>query len=146
MYTVDYFIKKFEAIPEDSWCTGQFVDHFSGQRCAQGHCLMNYKNNEAIDDRLDAWCRLNFKVLHPDVDTEIYHFLELFESANINVADVNNGNHFCFTQPTPKQRILAALYDIKNLQDIDTGAKRERIVYVAVSETIKEQASELILS
>jgi len=37
MFDVDYFIKKFEAIPDEDWTTGQFENDI-GQRCALGHC------------------------------------------------------------------------------------------------------------
>jgi hypothetical protein len=43
-YNLDYFIRKFEAIPEDQWCTGDFVKVVNGkeQRCAFGHCGYRY--------------------------------------------------------------------------------------------------------
>ncbi len=38
----DYFIKKFEAIPEEEWCEGDFILYVGPdrpmQRCAAGHC------------------------------------------------------------------------------------------------------------
>ncbi|WP_285011232.1 hypothetical protein [Pedobacter faecalis] len=38
-YTLDYFIEKFEAIPEDKWTTNEFADE-QGRCCAFGHCGM----------------------------------------------------------------------------------------------------------
>lgn len=44
MYDVDYFIKKFEAIPENKWCTGTLAyadpnDPDVGIKyCSLGHC------------------------------------------------------------------------------------------------------------
>lgn len=36
-YTIDYFIKKFSAIPSKKWTTGTY-DNGKGQKCALGHC------------------------------------------------------------------------------------------------------------
>lgn len=38
-YNIPYFIKKFEAIPEDKWCTGEF--DLNGRHCVFGHCGMS---------------------------------------------------------------------------------------------------------
>ena len=35
-YTVDYFIRKFEAIPAKEWCRGRYTDS-SGRHCVLGH-------------------------------------------------------------------------------------------------------------
>jgi hypothetical protein len=37
-YTVDYFIDKFEKIPEELWCVESFTIITLGQSCALGHC------------------------------------------------------------------------------------------------------------
>jgi len=36
-YTLEYFIAKFEAIPEDKWTTATTGDS-EGRHCAMGHC------------------------------------------------------------------------------------------------------------
>ena len=36
-YTLEYFISKFEAIPENLWTVGTFEDD-KGCKCAYGHC------------------------------------------------------------------------------------------------------------
>lgn len=42
-YDVTYFIKKFEAIPEEDWIINQQQDK-RGRRCAYGHCMpVGYK-------------------------------------------------------------------------------------------------------
>jgi len=45
-YTVDYFIKKFEAIPENKWFIGGYEDGY--KKCALGHCrnVFNLSQNE----------------------------------------------------------------------------------------------------
>lgn len=88
IYNVDYFIKKFEAIPEIEWCTRGFG--VNGNHCAYGHCGMT-----------DS---LEFKKV-----PEAYALGNLL----FDVVDINDDRHPNYQQPTPKQRILAALYDIK---------------------------------
>lgn len=131
-YTVDYFIEKFEAIPEKMWCRGQFV---SGEkRCANGHCGVtdeNAINNEAkalvaILEPLKEWT-------WPE-----YGGMGIFEVT----ANINDG-YTKYRQETPKHRILAALYDIKAMnkpKDIEPATKT-KTVYVAVPTTISEQAN-----
>ena len=129
-YTVDYFIKKFEAIPEDKWTTRTYCLY--DKRCAMGHCgVSTYKND---GKEADALRRI-----------VVIHF-------GTTVSLINDGDIPAYQQPTPKQRILAALYDIKKMQekDIEIGAKPEikkeiRYVKVSVPESITEQTKELIL-
>lgn len=92
-YDVDYFIEKFEAIPEESWCTEEFEK--DGACCAFGHCgTRDFKSTiEAI---------------------ELAHLFSNLD--DIYVVCVNDGSEPMYSQPTPKQRILAALHDIKKLQ------------------------------
>lgn len=124
-YTVDYFINKFEKIPEEMWCT-HTVDNDNGQHCAWG--LIKYS-----------------KYKTSDCFTEGAAFMDIIKSSGLDVygdpSRINNGDDPRYPQPTPKQRILAALYDIKKLQEPKV---KERIVYVSVAETIKQQAAELI--
>jgi hypothetical protein len=94
-YDVDYFIKKFEAIPEVNWTTGVFNDG-CGRFCALGHCGETFGRTSqeafALRDLLD---------------------FELNES----ITRINDGNCPEYDQPTPRARILAALRDIKAKQE-----------------------------
>ena len=45
-YTLEYFIKKFEAIPEKKWTVGTFEDD-KGCKCAYGHC--GFSDKEIIN-------------------------------------------------------------------------------------------------
>jgi hypothetical protein len=47
MYDVDYFIKKFEAIPEDKWIMGSFF--FNSRSCALGHCGMRSDSSASLE-------------------------------------------------------------------------------------------------
>lgn len=97
-YTVDYFINKFEGIPEKEWCgNGCIHDTRTGQHCAYGHC----DNDGAKSDMGKALTQVFINAGFPQDST---------------VANINDGAHEKYQQASPKQRILAALYDIKKLQ------------------------------
>lgn len=89
-YTVDYFIKKFEAIPEYFWQTDEFGVP-GGPRCAYGHC--------GLSDESD-----------PD-EPQPPEAAALEKILGVYVACINDGQMHDYKQPTPKQRILAALRD-----------------------------------
>lgn len=95
MYDVNYFIKKFEAIPEENIIANVYGTMERG--CAMGLCQRNGKEHLALYDLF------NENIGHTDDVT--------------SAVTVNNGNHPCYQQPTPKQRILAALNDIKKMQE-----------------------------
>ena len=86
MYNVDYFIKKFEKIPENRWCTGVFIN--GNKRCALGHC----------GARLDQW---------NEESEALYKLFNNYPTYSITV--VNDGPGVS----SIKQRILHALRVIK---------------------------------
>lgn len=112
VYDVDYFIRKFEAIPEDNWWIGEYNDEDGNRFCAYGHCGLRSKSLNRQNKEADAL----YALFCSDVKSI--------------VADINDGKDIRYLQPTPKQRILAALYDIKANQmlevarDIIIGAKQ----------------------
>lgn len=98
MFTVDYFIDKFLLIPEGMWCTETY-NNGMGQSCAYGHCGCTGLTNEEYDtEEAEDLFTLIYKRFKKDVST------------------INDEKSKEFPQPTPKQRILAALYKIKELQ------------------------------
>lgn len=106
MYDCDYFIKKFDRISENRWCVFENKNK-QGQCCAYGHCGTDYSSEGNGLRELD------------------YKFTPLLNltwigggryKQSTKLADINNGLYAEYQQPTPKQRILAALYDIKRMQ------------------------------
>lgn len=149
MYTVDYFLDKFSKIEESLWTTGVF-EHFDGRRCAMGHCL----SDVALKITAQHMERTGIRGYKPTAEecktifAESLALCQIFNAENpgdgsLTVYKINNGDDPRYQQPTPKQRILAALYDIKKLQAPEV---KEKIVYVAVPVTITEQAKELVMS
>ncbi len=132
-YNVDYFIRKFEVIPEGNWSTGSYG--CGSFRCALGHCIYDdFGTNEN-------------KIMYGHIyGAEYVALLKLFNDGmenpdHCNVAKINDGKHDNYSQPTPKQRILAALYDIKKMQEPKVPEQpkiKEKTVYVTVSESLKE--------
>lgn len=90
-YSVDYFINKFESIPDERWTTMNLIDS-EGRSCAMGHCGARPKGNTTPE-------------------SESLRFL--MYSLGLGVFAVNDGRDGRFNQPTPKARILAALRDFK---------------------------------
>lgn len=90
MKTASEFIAFFEAIPEEKWCTGTY--HDGDRHCAYGHLIIADLENHSED-------------------SEQFGLLMGFN--RYSVSSVNDGDCRSFTQPTPKQRILAALREIE---------------------------------
>jgi hypothetical protein len=84
-YDKAYFIAKFEAIPEEKWTTRMYISR-NDQRCAVGHCLLDWMKMTEESRKLEDYL--------PDV------------------LHINDGEDWRYPQPTPKQRILAALRDL----------------------------------
>lgn len=100
-YTVDYFIKKFEAIPDEKWCVANRYNSL-GQKCAHGHCYRgnpNLRNTNKIEEAFEK------------LATDNYHIVKAY-----GFGYINNGSDTRYQQPTPKDRVLAVLNDIKNAQ------------------------------
>jgi hypothetical protein len=100
-YTVDYFIQKFEAIPDYKWIASLL--HAGERSCALGHCGCAdaddaWKNEEAI--ALSDLLRVKFPEQHD----------------NFWLVSMINDGHLEYEQGTPKARILSALHDVKKLQ------------------------------
>lgn len=84
-YNLSYFINKFEAIPEENWTTHTCEDS-EGRHCALGHC----------------------GATQADIC-----FTEEARALTYVMPYVMSINDHGGEQPTPKQRVLAALYDLK---------------------------------
>lgn len=129
IYTVEYFIEKFSAIAEHRWLIGNYSNFNGTKKCALGHCDGNGQTE--ISNALHKL----FKVV---VDP----------TEGWGVGGINDGRHPNYQQPTPKQRILAALRDIQAMQNPkpeQQEAKPERIVYVTVDADVRDlQKKELV--
>jgi len=89
-YNVGYFIKFFGEIPDDKWLAGQYgYGGSDAPHCAIGHCTLYTDRASALRNLFSVYLGLS-------------------------VPNVNDGRCTFYQQRTPKQRILAALTDIKN--------------------------------
>jgi hypothetical protein len=107
-YDVQHFINKFEAIPEDKWTTGSrgTRENELGEYCAYGHC--GIRHGVYLDSTQEA---IALAKLFYHIDRTPF-----FCDLSFGVCWINDGKYGDYQQDTPKQRILAALYDIKKLQ------------------------------
>jgi hypothetical protein len=90
-YNIDYFIERFKAIPDEKWTVNEREDRL-GRRCAHGHCYDGKLDVGLGCLREDALSKICMKGLKVD-----------------GIGYINNGSDARFTQPTPKERVLAAL-------------------------------------
>lgn len=125
-YNLDYFIKKFEAIPERLWITGVYGSDYQEEHCAYGHCGVR-----ALRDTLEG---------------DALRML----TGGLTVS-VNDGASDKYPQCTPKERILAYLRDLrdrKSAQEVKIEPKlqvKEIIKYVAVDTKVRQEAQEAVL-
>lgn len=93
-FDVDYFIAKFEAIPEEFWCVEYYTHRDNlAVHCALGHCN---EHHQALFD----------EVFYGKSEANSLRGL-------IDAPNINDGKDPMYTQSTPKARILAALKDVK---------------------------------
>lgn len=100
MYTVQFFIDKFEAIPENKWNVNSYINIEGDKMCAYGHCGVRGMD-ESFRNYPEARALAAIGINHFGYDKFV---------------DINDGGSSGYDQPTPKQRILAALYDIRKSQ------------------------------
>lgn len=100
-YDVDYFIKKFSAIPRSKWCTNSYMK--AERRCAFGHCGRGFVWVGGAHVFTDTWEAISLEKIVVDG----------------SVASINDGKDPRFPQKTPKGRILAALRRIKKMRNLD---------------------------
>lgn len=93
IYNRDYFIAKFEAIPDDQFTIGAYVHR--GARCAAGHCM----TLDSPPGELGALCAL---------------FPPAFKGDNFDsgVVRINDRQDERYQVLGAKNRILAALRDL----------------------------------
>ena len=90
--TLDDYIAFFRSIPEERWCVGRFWDD-KGRRSAQGHL-----GRRGLLDSAPAQRRLG--KLTGLTDKQFWR--------------IHDGHNADYRQPTPKQRVLAYLCDVRD--------------------------------
>lgn len=103
-YTADYFIQKFGHISPSFWNEG-FQNKPDGTHCALGHC--NDEQEQFVLARVLNPIKIT--ITESKYGNKYYGIVE----GVLKVAAINNGETFEYQQPTPKERILAALQDVK---------------------------------
>jgi len=120
MYNVDYFIDFFTKIPEEN-IVGL---HLRGEK----KCVNGWLGVEHIHEPNEASAALQkvFEGLSITSNGRSWSYskgekvedeLTDFPGYSFKAAHINNGYANEYPQPTPKQRILAALQDIKKQQE-----------------------------
>lgn len=119
-----YFINKFEAIPEEKWCIGEFAGK-DGAKCANGHCGVTQLDHFYFTRESRALQRVfaNTIVHYSSGRIAEDHFYPDGQRYSNIAAAINNSNTIEYQQDTPKQRILAALRDIQAVEQADNAVE-----------------------
>ena len=99
-FGIDWFIHKFEEIPEEKWTEGAYQK--GGALCALGFCGELSSKEPTIES----------------ISLE-----KLFEEYQLRVSLVNDGECPLYQQDTPKKRIVSALLDIRQ-KELDKYANQ----------------------
>lgn len=99
-FDVDYFLNKFDAIPENEWTTHTYTRYEEVvKHCVFGHCGVRVANG------IDTTFTNESQAL-------VYLFDQSLKISVININDNNVGFAFDLEE-TPKQHIMSALILIK---------------------------------
>lgn len=134
-FTVDYFIKKFEAIPYTKWVMLDWKDG-AGGFCANGHCGVDLYGKAIYPTMEGNGLRRVFSTLATD------YINDKGMAYSVVAACINDGDDYRYQQPHPKQRILAALYDIKKMEQVEIPSPEMSFVK---SSEIREENKNLVL-
>lgn len=109
MYDVNYFIKKFQAIPEELWVTNVYTSlENDSAHCAMGHCGVNDSQIlNAESNALAELFNLHLGFEEPFGPQIVNDYPATYPA--ISFLDRERDN-------TPKKRIMAALYKIRDMQ------------------------------
>lgn len=110
IFTTDYFIEKFSAIPDHLWGVGSLgihEGHEFAKKCVLGHCGMGVKDcSYAPTPEADALVKLFGGYSIDETLGEIKNYWCVYA--------INDGaSEFLCYGDTPKDRILNKLYEIK---------------------------------
>ncbi len=112
-FTVDYYIQKFSQIPEENWTKG---DMGRGNiHCAIGHC--NVKDGD-ISEKGDILIEEGQEL------AKLIYLVSPQDDLFTTVFYINDSRYKTnYKQETPKQRILAALHDVKELLETNSAVE-----------------------
>lgn len=108
-YDINFFISKFQAIPEDKWIENQLFNEKKTKFCANGHCGVTSKCNT------DPLGEMSGNFIH--TDESMYLGTLFLQRLHISTELINDGAYYGAESKSPKQRILAALRDIKRMEE-----------------------------
>lgn len=95
-YDLEYFIAKFEGIPEHEWCTGTYISADGLSKCAYGHCGVRASTPDTDEEKgLDA--------ITGDIEGGYY----------ISLVNDNKNDSFSEFGSTPKERVINYLKSLR---------------------------------
>lgn len=145
-YTVDYFIDKFSKIPDNFWGKGNESFYDKEVKCALGHCKVNtydsYYPKQGLGDEMQGLAKLlNNSINEQESQTQ---GITVYNITNVFMINDKSSMFPQYNQVTPKERILAALYDIKVLQQVNKIEVPEELLLIEKSDYLEKQIKELV--
>lgn len=140
MYDVNYFIKRFEAIPENLWLINRLNDdNHIGAHCANGHLGVQYPTKPTEESKGLYIIMEPLKLYYTDcLNYEVEEVRDFTVGYSTKIAAINNGKVKEYRQDTPKQRVLAALKDIKRIEDNKKLAEVDKMIE-GIKEPVKQE-------
>lgn len=134
-YNVEYFINKFEPIPESYWCACGTIGDRSKinieSTCALGFC------GGYIEFSYESRCLAK-------VISEYYYLIgkEPFYNLDLVVYHIND-THNIINLPTPKERILHALYTIRDKELSEANLKEASKIVSEATKLVNEVVEDI---
>lgn len=137
-HDVDYFIKKFSAIPDNLWIT------YSRSNGQGGHCAHGWCDVQTVAQYSGSFGKMTEEEKGLiDIATKYFTWQPLYslpERVSFRgFAYINNAPSDRYPQTTPKARVLAALEDIKRQQEIEETNSAVEEVKQILNEQILEE-------
>jgi hypothetical protein len=141
-YNCDHFIKKYSVIPENLWCIENHTAP-DGTHCAFGHCSPNGYPTFEYSSLREVFKAISVTIIK-ESKANSYKVGDASTGSSA-VTAINNGHCKEYQQPTPKQRILAALYDIKAMTEPQVEIQLAKIEPKTITKYVTVKLSSSIL-
>jgi hypothetical protein len=113
-FDIDYFIAKYEAIPDELF-TVHLFENYEGQKCSVGHCGVYDKAGITPESLALKQVLAELPVTSKRTGELV---VDAFSTFPVKASNISDGLVKEYPQKTPKQRILAALCDAEVLQQV----------------------------
>lgn len=109
-YDLTFFEKLFRKTRQETWNSGYVWDDETNTHCAIGH-INKTLNGNPLNQHYEGVGALDSIFFNAGLRSTSFPEAKF---CGWIIADINNGNHPMFQEPTPKKRIMSALQYVKS--------------------------------